>query len=146
MDEIAQALHDAVVAALPRWVDLQVRRIWSAWSDLPCPPTAEAGRLAAAEIGSELAAFLALDIDAQRTNPLAILRTAVRYPTAVLQAAGVPPIQRAEFEERTFPDDLYGLNPATWRDVDESVHEPGLIWGAWKAQQHLQRRRAEGQR
>lgn len=145
MDEIARTLADAVDDALPRWVEREVRRIWSAWSREPLPQWHQAAADARREIGDQLAVLLATDIDAQRTNPLSILRGAVRFPTQVLQDAGVPPVVRPEFEERAFPDDLYGLSPASWRDIDESLHEPGLIWGAWKAQQHLQRRRAEGQ-
>ena len=75
-----------------------------------------------------------------------MLRGAVRYPTAVLEAAGVPPVVRDEFAERAFPADVYDLAPATWRDLDESVHEPGLVWGAWKAKTFLDRRRQEGRR
>jgi hypothetical protein len=41
---------------------------------------------------------------------------------------------------------VYDLSPATWGDVDESLQEPGLIWGAWKAKTVLERRRAEGRR
>jgi hypothetical protein len=110
----------------------------------------EAARAAAAraraDVGAELRAFLALDVDDQRTNPLAILRAAVRYPTAVLRDAGVPPVRRDEFKARAFPDDVYDLAPATWKDVDESLQEPGLIWSAWKAKTVLDRRRGEGRR
>jgi hypothetical protein len=106
----------------------------------------EAGARAAAEVGAELRTFLAQDVDEQRTNPLTILRRAVRFPAAVLEAAGVPPVRRDEFAERAFPDDPYGLAPATWRDVDDSLHDPGVVWGAWKAKTVLDRRRAEGRR
>jgi hypothetical protein len=58
----------------------------------------------------------------------------------------VPPIRRSEFDRETFPDDVYGLSPATWSDIDESVHDPGLFWGAWKAKTVLDRRRDEGRR
>ena len=55
-------------------------------------------------------------------------------------------MRRDEFEERAFPDDVYRLSPATWSDVDPSLHEPGIIWGAYKAKTVLDRRRAEGKR
>jgi hypothetical protein len=29
----------------------------------------------------------------------------------------------------------------TWRDVDESLHEPGIIWGALKARASMARHR-----
>jgi hypothetical protein len=59
----------------------------------------------------------------------------------VLRAAGVPPIVRDEFDERAFPDDVYGLIPAAFADIDASLYEPGLVWGAAKAHAHLVRRR-----
>jgi hypothetical protein len=85
-------------------------------------------------------------VDQQATGPLALLREAVRYPTAVLADAGVPPVVRDEFAVRAFPDDAYGLAPAAFADVDPSLHEPGLVWGAAKAHVVLARRRAEGRR
>jgi hypothetical protein len=98
------------------------------------------------EVGGALRELLAMDVDAQPLNPLALLRMAVRYPGGVLAAAGVPPVRRDEFAERSFPEDAYGLVPATWADVDESLREPGLVWSAWKAKAVLDRRRAEGRR
>jgi hypothetical protein len=59
----------------------------------------------------------------------------------VLRAAGVPPVRRDEFAEHAFPDDVYDLAPASFADVDPSLHEPGLVWGAAKAHVHLSRRR-----
>lgn len=148
MDEYGQRLVAAVDSALPRWVNREVTRLMVAWRGEVPPDVAEAakaaGEQARADVGRELRTLLDTDIDQQRTNPLSVLRNAVRYPTAVLQAAGVPPVVRAAFEEQAFPDDVYNLSPATWRDIEESLHEPGLIWGAWKAKQHLERRRAEG--
>jgi hypothetical protein len=140
MDAYAQALHDAAVAALPGWVERCVR---SRASGLEVE-AGEAGRRAAREVGERLRVLLATDIDKQRVNPLSVLRGAVVYPTEVLKAAGVAPVPRDAFVERAFPDDIYNLSPAGWRDIDESLQEPGLIWGAWKAKQFLERRRAEG--
>ncbi len=87
-----------------------------------------------------------MDIEDQRTTPLELLRTGVIYPTQVLSALGVPPVARDEFTERAFRDDVYGLSPASFAEVDESLREPGLRWGAAKAFVHLARRRGEGQR
>lgn len=150
VDDYANALADAVDAALPGWVVRNVERLWRAWSGQGPPPELRvraqaAGEQARAEVATELRRLLDTDVDAQRTNPLTVVRRAVRYPTDVLAEAGVPPVVRDEFAERTFPDDVYDLSPATWSDLDPSVHEPGLAWSAWKANVHLQRRRAEGQ-
>jgi hypothetical protein len=85
--------------------------------------------------------LLRADVDDQRTNPLAILRGAVRYPTGVLRAAGVPPVERDAHAVALFPEDDYDLSPAAFADLGPSVHEPGLRWGAAKAHVILRRRR-----
>jgi hypothetical protein len=144
VDEPADVLASAVDAAIGPWVERAVARIMVAYASEVPPEVAadarQAGEAAAAAVGVELRRLLALDVERQPTNPLSILRAAVRYPTAVLQRAGVPPVVRDEFRERAFPDDVYDLAPASWRDVDEALHEPGIIWGAWKAKTVLDRR------
>jgi len=142
----ADALTAAVLAALPGWVERAVSQRWSAWNgDTPSAEVVDgaraAGRRAVAEVEPRLRALLATDVDAQRTNPLAILRDAVRYPTEVLVGAGVPPVRRDAQAERLFPDDAYDLSPAAFGDLDPSVHQPGLVWGAAKAHVVLARRR-----
>jgi hypothetical protein len=102
---------------------------------------AEQGR---AYIAGELSTELGKDVDEQRVNPLQVLRNAVTFPTRVLQEFGVPPIVRDEMDARMMPDDVFGLSPAHWNDVHESLLEPGVIWGAAKAHRVLQRRREEG--
>jgi hypothetical protein len=147
----ASALADGVEAALPGWVERSVERVHVERAGRRPPPevrraAADAGREAAEEVGPRVRALLALDIDEQPTGPLALVRSATRYPTAVLAAAGVPPVERDEFAVRQFPDDPYDLTPAAFADLDPELHEPGLVWGAAKAHVHLARRRAEGRR
>jgi hypothetical protein len=143
--EFAAALADAIEAALPAWVVRSVEARLRAWSGAVEPSIVDeartAGERARVEVGSEIRRLLALDVDEQRTTPLSLLRVAVRYPTGVLQSAGVPPVRRDEFAEHAFPDDIYDLSPATFADVDRSLHEPGLVWGAAKAHVHLMRHR-----
>ena len=103
-------------------------------------------RLSAAQVMSDLCDLLETDVDAQRSNPLSVLRNVVRYPTQVLQDAQIREVRRDEFAIRAFPDDVYNLSPATFADVHETLVEPGLIWGAWKAKTILDRRRAENLR
>jgi hypothetical protein len=150
VDDPSAALAAAVDAVLTDWVESSVERIVIAYrGDVPeglVTAARDAATAARADIGTELRRFLAMDVDEQSTNPLTILRRAVRYPTAVLRDAGVPEVVRDEFRERAFPEDVYDLSPATWGDVDESLQEPGLVWGAWKAKTVLDRRRAEGRR
>lgn len=143
----AIALVEAVDVALPGWVVRSVRQRWVAWEGAEPPPVvleraASAGQRARAEVVAELRELLATDVDAQRSNPLAVIRRAVAYPTAVLLEAGVPPVDRDADAERLFPDDLYDLSPAAFADLDPAVHEPGLVWGAAKAHVILRRRRS----
>lgn len=145
----ATALADAIEAALPGWVERCVRRLHLAYHGTePAPALLDAARVAGstarAEVSPTIRRLLASDIDDQKTNPMSILRAAVRYPTEVLAAAGIPPVERDEFSARSFPDDDYALTPASFADIDPAVHEPGLIWGAAKAHVHLRRRRGGG--
>lgn len=145
----AEALADAVDAALPRWVERSVTtRLAEAGrsADPYRDEIAEAADRARTEVGGDVRALLQLDIDVQWTNPLALLRRAVAHATDVLDRAGVAPVDRDETDERLFPDDRYGLTPASFADVDPALHEPGIAWGAAKAYVHLARRRREGRR
>jgi hypothetical protein len=143
----ADALLAAVVRALPGWVERSVAERHGQWTGAPLPARIQdearrAGEEAVTAVEPELRRLLATDVDAQRTNPLAILRSAVRYPSAVLRAAGVPPVLRDAHAEALFPEDVYDLSPAAFADIHPSVHEPGLVWGAAKAHVVLARRRA----
>jgi hypothetical protein len=144
VDEPPEVLASGIESAIGPWVERAVARIMVAYAGEVPPAVAadaqRAGAEAAEVVGPDVRRLLALDVERQPTNPLSILRAAVRYPTAVLQRAGVPPVVRDEFRERAFPDDSYDLAPATWRDVDERLQEPGIIWGAWKAKTVLGRR------
>lgn len=146
----AEVLADAVDAALAPWVVRSVAAVADAWrpglAAQLVPVAAEAGEQAARDVGARVRALLETDVDEQATGPLALLRGAVRYPTAVLADAGVAPVVRDEFAVRAFPEDAYGLAPAAFADVDPALHEPGLVWGAAKAHVVLARRRAEGRR
>ncbi|HWJ61425.1 MAG TPA: hypothetical protein VNS19_05610 [Acidimicrobiales bacterium] len=154
-DEELLASHAAVLAngierALGPWVVRCVVDRADAWQPglgrTLLGAAEDAGRRAGAEVGPQVRALLALDVDAQPTGPLAVLRGAVRFPTGVLAEAGVPDVVRDEFAERAFPEDRYDLAPAAFADLDPALHEPGLVWGAAKAHVVLARRRAEGRR
>ena len=144
MEPHATALADAVDVVLPRWVERSVTRIMVAWQGGP-PDAAvvdaarDAGRRAAEEVGAEVRALLAADIDEQWTTPLSLLRAAIRYPTRVLEDAGVPPVERDPIQERLLPGDIYDLSPASFADVDPALAEPGMVWGAAKALAHRRR-------
>jgi hypothetical protein len=148
VEEYATALADAIVDVLPAWVERSVATVLAAAgmpvADEVWDEAGAAGRRAAQEVGAEVRALLALDVDSQRSTPLTVLRAAVRYPTGVLRAAGVRPAPgRDSVRARLFPDDVYDLSPATFADVDPRLADPGLAWGAAKAFTHLRRRRTE---
>ena len=105
-----------------------------------------AGERCRVVVGGRVRALLDLDIDAQPTTPLTLIRGAVSHAAEVLSAHGVPEPRRDDFAVTTFPDDVYDLAPATFDDVSPDLHDPGLRWGAAKAHVHLKRRRAAGQR
>lgn len=133
----ARALADAFEqVALPWLAGLVERR---------SPGTARAAETeleaAADAMVHELQELLAVDIADQVVGPLQLVRRAIRVPTDVLSAAGVAPVGRDPFAERNFPQDVYDLTPASFADIDPSLHEPGLVWGAAKAHVHLRRRR-----
>jgi hypothetical protein len=143
MKEHAQALFDGIEAAVPGWVERCVERRLLDYSgaadDELMSAAAGAGLRAQAEVAASLRVLLETDIDAQATTPLSVLRQAVRYPTEVLRAAGVPPVRRDAFAESSFPEDEYDLAPASLADVDPDLVELGLAWGAAKAMVHRRR-------
>lgn len=94
----------------------------------------------------ELDSLLRADVDDQRGNPLNLFRRAVIGPNRLLVEWGLEPPHRSSFDRERFPDDLFGLGPANWAEIDPDLHEPGITWGAWKAMTVLRRRRNEGLR
>lgn len=143
MDEYATALYESVVAAVPGWIRRSVDHVVVATGSAPGPEVTkaavEAGLRAQLEVGPQLKELFDTDIDEQQTTPLNIVREAVTHATAVLHAAGIPPVARDETRRRLFPDDHYDLAPASLGEIDPALSEPGLIWGAQKAMAHLQR-------
>jgi hypothetical protein len=142
--ELGAELADRVSAAVPGWVLHCVEGL--------LPPTApgrdrvlararEAGRLAQRDVAEKLQVLLAADVDAQRSTPLAVVREAVAYPTAVLEEAQVSPRARDPFVSERFPDDPYGLTPASLAAMDPELREPAIAWGAAKAMAHRRRHR-----
>ncbi len=142
-DAAALALHvaglvDTIDVTIGGWAERCVKRFGVDPGDV--------GARTRARVVPEVRRLLELDVDEQRANPLAVIRAAVAVPTEVLRGAGVPPVRRDEFAERSFPNDAYDLSPAAFADVDPALHEPGIVWGAAKAHVILARRRREGKR
>ncbi|HEX5266125.1 MAG TPA: hypothetical protein VFW24_05080 [Acidimicrobiales bacterium] len=146
--ELARAgaeLAEALTASLPGWAERVVRERSAsqpAGADAALASRARAvGADAAEAVGPELRALLTADVDHQRQNPMAVVRRAVAWPTAVLRDAGAEPPERDDYARRHFPDDIYGITPTSFADLDPELAEMGLVWGALKARAHLARHR-----
>ncbi len=133
-------LVDGVERLGAAWVVRAVTLIVDAYGRLD-PFTSEqalaaaraAGPEAAARVASELRALFALDPSDQRATPLEIIRSLRREATTVLEAAGIPPVERDEFDSRAFPDDIYGIVPKSVAELgDEELGGALLAWGLGK--------------
>ena len=141
LDETGAAIVAGVERQVPGWVRAQVERLLDAWGRAPAharvraeAKSPEAGSAAARRIVAELRALFAIDPAQQPATPLEVVRSAYREPTGVLAEAGVPPIVRDEFDERAWPDDVYGLVPRTLGDLGDPELAPlHLAWGMAKA-------------
>lgn len=143
MDEEAAALYEAIARSLAPYVEeLVIGRLREAFGDVTDAQrdaARHAGLVAAREVDARLAALLATDIDEQRSTPLAELRRVVPYATEVLERFEVPPRTRDRYLEQRFPDDRYGLTPASMSVLGADVEELAIVWGAAKAMAHRRR-------
>jgi hypothetical protein len=63
-----------------------------------------------------------------------VIRSLRREAAEVLVAAGVPEVVRDPFEERSFPDDIYGIVLNTPAELgDDELGGALLAWGLGKA-------------
>lgn len=122
-------LISALEVALPKWVARVAPGVD------PAPIVAET--LVA------IRALLLLDVDEQRTTPLAVIRdVAVSLLGDALRTAGVTPPGRTTLDPflvERFPSDVYGLTPSGWAEIDHDLVGPGIAWGAAKAYVHRRR-------
>lgn len=139
--EAGVQLADAIVRALPIWVQCCVSRFIDGIDDVV---VSNAGIEAVATVEGPLRDLLSAPIDAQRSTPLTVVRTAVAFPTSVLARAGVAAVDRDPFDARAFPDDVYGIAPATWADLGDEVAEAGMRWSVNKAFLHRRLHRDDG--
>lgn len=142
----AARLADGIEAHLGDWVKRTVAETAAQAGRDPADfevAANQAASVAVVDVAKAVRVLLETDVDRQPTTPLALLRRAVSYPTQVLVANDVALPERPEFDVRSFPDDLYGLTPATFGDIAPELHELGLEWGAAKAYVHLCRRSAQ---
>jgi hypothetical protein len=139
--ELGAELASRVTAVVPGWVVRCVDTFLPARPDRDAVLAAAevAGLRAGEEVAADLRPLLAADVDAQRSTPLEVVRAAVAFPTQVLRDAHVPPVARDRFVVERFPDDPYGLTPATLQAMDPALGELAIAWGAAKARAHRHR-------
>jgi hypothetical protein len=128
-----EELAGSILASVPWFVRTAASRVGVALDSETLDRVIES---MSTELDEPLRSLLAAPIDEQRGTPLALVRAAASQVTAVFQALGVPPLDRDPFDVRALPTDLYGIAPATWRDVGPDVEEPGMRWGVIKAFLH----------
>jgi hypothetical protein len=141
MEEAAARILDGVEQHAAAWVLRAVTNILDAWGRLDTSAYVAAiahardeGNFAAERVTAELAVFFATDVDDQRTTPLAIVRSLRVEATNVLMAAGVPPVERDPYDERAFPDDIYGIVPKDLGELgDEDLGGALIAWGLGKS-------------
>jgi hypothetical protein len=138
--EASAALVERVGMALPAWAARSVDGLLGDWGRLDTgrrrevvEEAREAGERAARRVAAELAELLAVDPAEQGATPLEVIRTAVVEPTAVLAAAGMPDVVRDEFDERSWPEDRFGLVPRTVKALDDDLAAVHFAWGVAKA-------------
>lgn len=140
-------LVDAVDVSLRPWIERSIREVAErqagpdALTDGLLTDATDAADATYGEVVPALRTLTRADAEAQRANPLQLLREAVRHATAVLAAHDVPPVRRDQLQQETLPLDVYDIAPATWADIDPSLVEPGIRWSAAKAHVVLSRRR-----
>jgi hypothetical protein len=145
LGEIADALADGLTDALAPWlVYAATKRAAAAERVLDAAETDRVRRVAAAtaaDLAPRVRRVLGADVDSGLGSPLSVIREGTAPFTGMLQELGLPAGTRDEFARKNFPADIYGLGPAAFADVHESLHELGLMWGAARAHVHLRRRR-----
>lgn len=143
MEEASARIVTAVDELGAAWVERIVEAVVDVWARLDDAAreraqaqARDAGVRAANRVATDLRTLFALDPAEQRTTPLELVRTLRSEATAVLRDAGVPPVERDEFEIRAFPDDVYGIVPRSLADLDptnEDLAPTLLAWGVGKS-------------
>lgn len=135
------AILAGVQARLAPYLAARAQRVLDAWGHLDAATRARvdeqlggAVTAAAQRVTDELRGFFASDPATQHATPLQIVRDSSREPTQILAEAGVSPVARDEFDERTLPGDRYGLAPRSFAELGAADLGPQhLVWGLAKA-------------
>lgn len=140
LDEASAAIVAGVARVLPGWVESRVAFVADAWGRLDdaardglAARARVAGEAATARVVGELQALFARPAAEQNSTPLEVVRHATAEVTALLAGVGIPPVERDAFDERAFPDDVYGVTPSSLADLgDPDLGPLQLAWGLAK--------------
>ena len=121
------AVAEAFIAAYPVFLKSQLGSV------APGIDIDEGIRQGAQWLEGELNQWARRAAGEQRRGPLQIFQTAVAFPTAALQTAGVPVLERDASAAQALPGDLYGLAPASSRDIGGDAWRTHIEWGIAKA-------------
>ncbi len=121
------AVVDAFVAAYPGYLQ---RRLDELGVEVD---VSDATRQGTEWLQGELGQWQRTEAASQRRGPLQIFQTALAFPTAALQAAGVPVARRDAGAISALPGDTHALAPASSREIGEEAWRAHVAWGVAKA-------------
>lgn len=141
MSDAQESILAGVEQLAAGWVVRTVLGVVDAWGRLDDAARTEvaararvAGDRGTERVAGALRALFATAPAAQRSTPLELVRTLRFEVTEVLAEAGVPEVERDQFDVRAFPDDVYGIVPRSLADLgDEDLGPALLAWGMGKA-------------
>ncbi len=139
MNEAAHELMTSMLSAFTGYVEQCIQHLGV---DRP-PSFDDALTDGLAWLETNLEALLIQPFDEQRRGPLEVFQEAMRFPTDSLAAAGTDAVRRDAGAVAALPGDLYGLAPASSRQLGDEVWMAHLAWGARKARS-FQRSRQVG--
>jgi hypothetical protein len=138
--EYASALSAAMIELVPKWIEAVIAaRAPEPGSAATRDAVDRLRSLAQTLTTTELSRLLESDIDDQWSSPLEIVRSLVPALTAELHELDAPAVPRDPRSIELMVQDVYAITPATFADIDPSLHPLGLAWGAAKAHVHLRR-------
>lgn len=127
--EACAAVVEEFVKAYPGYVDSRLALV------APDVDVADGVRQGKEWLQGELGQWGRLDAASQGRGPLQIFQTAFAFPTSALEAAGAEPPPRDPAVAAALPGDVYGLAPASSREIGEAAWRAHVAWGVAKAKQ-----------